>query len=197
MSYNAVKSLLSKGVSRPTLYQVVLPVAGETNAQLEFLCKQASVPEVRANTIAVNGHESMGVVREQTTQIVYGNPFTITVISDRDFKVYKEVRSWFETMNLNPFGTGSQKINYYDSYKRQITLHKLEQQNAPRKQINDQFVTSSGLGKVFTVQFNNAFPVSMGEISLSSDAYDTFTEFTINFAYETYDFVDNSLSIFS
>ena len=65
------------------------------------------------------------------------------------------------------------------------------------KQINDQFVTSSGLGKVFTVQFNNAFPVSMGEISLSSDAYDTFTEFTINFAYETYDFVDNSLSIFS
>ena len=185
MSYNAVKALLSKGVSRPTLYQVILPVAGETNAQLEFLCKQASVPEVRANTIAVNGHEQMGVVREQTTQIVYGNPFTISVVSDRDFKVYKEVRSWFETMNVNPFATGSQRINYYDSYKRQITLNKLEQNNVP----GGRGIYSRGLGTTFSIQFNNAFPVAMGEINLQSDAYDTFTEFTIDFAYETYDFI--------
>lgn len=177
MSYTAVQSLLSKGVSRPTLYQVILPVPGQTNAQLEFLCKSAAVPEVRANTIAVNGHESLGIVREQTTQIVYGNPFSITVISDRDYTVYKGIRSWFETMNVSPSASRSQRINYYDSFKRQITLRKLEQGG------------KRGLDEVFTIEFNNTFPVSMGALTLSSDAYDSFMEFNVDFAYETYDFV--------
>ena len=64
MSYNAVKSLLANGVSRPTLYQLILPVSGKANSQLEFLCKSATIPEVRANTLAVNGHEAQGLVRE-------------------------------------------------------------------------------------------------------------------------------------
>ena len=47
MSYEQVKSLLKKGISRPTLYEVSLPViSGEANRQLQFLCSAASVPEV-------------------------------------------------------------------------------------------------------------------------------------------------------
>ena len=45
----------------------------------------------------------------------------------------------------------------------------------------------------FQIEFNNAFPVRLGELSLASDATDSKMEFTVDFAYETYTFVDGSL----
>ena len=101
MSYQSVKALLAKGISRPTLFQVIMPVDRQTNDQLEFLCKTASVPETSADTIAVNGQDALGVVREQVALITYAKPFSITVISDRDYTVYKEMRKWFETLSKN------------------------------------------------------------------------------------------------
>ena len=55
MSYHQAKALLNKGVSRPTLFAVQLPnrrISGDTNDYLKFFCQAASIPEVRANTIA-------------------------------------------------------------------------------------------------------------------------------------------------
>ena len=71
-----------------------MPVGRQANDQLEFLCKTASVPEVAADTIAVQRTGShLGVVREQVSLITYAKPFSITVISDRDYIVYKEMRN--------------------------------------------------------------------------------------------------------
>ena len=104
MSYQSVKAILARGVSRPTLFQVEMDIGTEANSQLTFLCRTASVPEVGADTIAVNGHEAMGVVREQPTIITYAKPFSITVISDAEYTVYKAIREWFDTLaqNANP-----------------------------------------------------------------------------------------------
>ena len=60
MSYESVKALLARGVSRPTLFQVTVNFGGlgngrQANDQLEFLCKTTAVPETSAATIAVNG----------------------------------------------------------------------------------------------------------------------------------------------
>lgn len=179
MSYSRVQSLLNQSISRPTLFQMIVPIGPSANSQLEFMCKTASVPEVRMNTIAVNGHESMGVVREQGTQVVYGNPFTITVISDRDYIVYEAMRTWFSSMaiNANPIVAGSQKISYYDTVKRSMTLIKLEQGGG------------ENYHSPFRIRFNNAFPVAIGEIALDTSSYDSFVEFTVDFAYETYTFI--------
>ena len=193
MSYDAVKSILSRGISKPTLYQVVVPLnPGDQNArrQLEFLCKNTAVPEAVANTIVVNGHEAMGVTREQPTFIQFSSPFSITVIADRDYTVYKAMRNWFETMgtNLNPnvgINGTSQRIAYYNTFKRTIELKKLEPQGGKGTREANSFV------EPFRVKFNNAFPVRIGEIALASDATDSMVEFQIDFAYETYTFDGN------
>ena len=153
MSYQSVKALLSKGISRPTLFQVIMPLDREAQNQLTFLCKTASVPEVAVDTIAVNGHESLGVVREQATLVTYAKPFSITVISDRDYTVYKEIRKWFDTLakNANPnqrifgivSGGSSQRMGYFDAVKKQITLKKLEQNG------------QQGFFQPFEIEFNN------------------------------------------
>ena len=199
MSYDAVKALLSQGVSRPTLYQVIIDfglfgLAGfGSNRQLEFLCKRAAVPPVTLNTLVVAGHESMGVSREQPTLVGFGSPFSITVISDRNYTVYKDLKRWFNgiAVNANPsdgvfggFGGQSQRMKYYNSFAREITLIKQELEGG------DGSREPNGLIEPFRVTFNKAFPVRLGEITLASDAYDSAVEFTVDFAFETYTFKD-------
>ena len=190
-SYDSVKALLSKGISRPTLYEVRMPL-GPTNAeeQLRFLCSQTRVPEVTANTIAVRGHENMGVVREQTTSIQFASPFSVKVISDRDYTVYKAMRRWFDTLALNSnpnslqgLSGSSQIISYYENVTRSITLIKQEQQGGRGIREPGRYV------EPFRIIFNNAFPVRIGAIELDSSATDTLVEFTVDFAYENYTFV--------
>jgi len=174
-----------------------MPVSFGANRQLEFLCKEASVPQIAVNTITANGHESLGVVREQPTFVEYSKPFSITVISDRDYIVYKELRRWFDTIaqNANPnqrnlFGQTqssgqSQRVNYFDTFAKTITLKKLEQNGDQRYY------------QPFQIDFNKAYPVSIGDIGLSSEAYDGKVEFQVDFTYETYTFQDsNELSVF-
>ena len=202
MSYDAVKALLSRGVSRPTLYEVIVPnMSRESQDQLKFLCRRAAVPPMSLNTVTANGHEAQGVTREQPTVVTFNTPFTITVISDRDYIVYKDLKRWFEQIafNANPYADGaaaallglgnsgaSQQINYYSGpggFTRDITLIKLEQQGAegPRE--------PNAYSEPFRVVFNRAYPVRVGELSLDSGSYDSMMEYTIDFAYETYTFL--------
>jgi len=189
MSYQAVKAILNKGISRPTLFQVIMPIGAQAQEQLTFLCQAATVPEVAVDTITVNGHEAMGVVREQPTIVTYAKPFTITVISDRDYTVYKAMREWFDTLakNSNPFArtlgnTGSsQRINYYNSYTKTITLKKLEQNG------------EQAFDSPFEIDFNKAYPIRVGELALDTEARDSYMQFSVAFTYETYTMKTNTL----
>ena len=193
MSYDTVKALLSKGVSRPSLYEVIVDFgfgARESISQLQFLCKKASVPPVSVNTIVVAGHESMGVVREQATSIAFTSPFSITVISDRDYTVYKDMKRWFDRVarGANPNRLGgfigqSQRINYYNTYTTTITLVKLELDGGGQTESQANRYTEP-----FRVNFNRCFPVNIGELTLGSDLTDAAMEFNVDFAYETYSF---------
>ena len=139
-----------------------------------------------ADTITVNGQESLGVVREQVALITYAKPFSITVISDRDYIVYKEMRKWFDTLskNANPNQDGvlgsSQRPAYYSDVTRTITLKKREQDGG-----EEYF-------QPFKIDFNNAYPIRIGEIQLDSESTDSKVEFQIDFTYETYTFESSS-----
>ena len=194
-SYESVKALLSRGISRPSLYEVLVPLGiGNQQAieQLRFLCSNTAVPPVAVNTITVNGHEAMGVTREQPTFIQFTSPFSVTVIADREYTVYKAMKSWMDTIaiNANPGRIGgvngqSQRISYYDGFRRDIVLKKLEQQGGRGTR------EANSYSEPFRIVFNNAFPVNIGEITLASDSYDSKVEFTVDFAYETYSFLEN------
>ena len=196
MSYDKVTALLSKGVSRPALYQVMVPgITRQANDQLEFMCRETRVPEVTSVSITANGHEAMGVVREQPVRVSFASPFSISVISDRDYVVYKAMREWFDStaQNANPFFLGSgdsQRINYYREFVRDITLRKLELNGSTNREQD-----SEGYYSPFEIVFNNAYPIRIGEISLSSEARDAYVEFNIDFAYETYTFVPTDSTV--
>lgn len=189
MSYSSISSLLKKGISRPTLYELTIPnMDREVNDQLELLCNRATIPTTNTVGFAVTGHDAMGVVREQPFMIEYGKPFEIGVISDRNYTVYKAMKEWITSITANKAGnpyatrggrTNNQRIEYYSGptgYVRDMTLKKLEQ-------------TKGGEYYVpYSVIFNNAYPVSLGELILSSEAYDSYAEFRVQFSYETYTF---------
>ncbi len=198
-SYESVKALLSRGISKPSLYEVLMPLGpANQNAmeQLRFLCSNTAVPPASVSTITVNGHEAMGVTREQPTFVQFTSPFSVTVIADKDYTVYKSIKRWMDTIAINanpnsiPGVNGqSQKISYYDSFKKDIILKKLELKGSrsPKE--------ANSYSEPFRIVFNNAFPVNLGAIQLSSENYDSRLEFTIDFAYETYSFVENAEDI--
>ena len=188
MSYEKAKALLRKSVSRPTLYSVRLPntwVSNKTNEYLDFFCSATAVPETRVDTIAVPGHDYMGIVREQPVAMMFGKPLTLTVIENAEYETYKELRNWLNGTTVNgtqqqvgTFGR-SQRMRYYDTFTADMQIVKLEQTGVT-------VAGEMGYKEVMTVNFINAYPISIGQIALDAAATDSFTTFQIDFTYESY-----------
>lgn len=172
----------------------------QINDYLNFFVQDVTIPEVRAQTIAVNGHENMGIVREQTINIIYGKPLTMTVIEDSDFSVYKSLRQWFDRQAQNANQGGglvagrSLRMNYYDDFTFDIEIQKLEQPDNVSN-IRGSQEPNANYKNPITVKFINAYPVSMGSIQMSSTAIDQATSFTISFSYESYSVTDSEGTI--
>lgn len=163
---------------------------------IKFLVKSTRIPEVTATTLSVNGQDAMGVVRDQPVSIMFSSPLSMTIICDRNYVIYKEMRKWFNQLatNANPFErigvTGdSQRMKYYQDYVKTISITKLEQ-NGLTETIDR--TLENGYFSPFNVVFNNAFPVRIGDLVLSNDAYDQAMEFTVEFSYETYTIGDGN-----
>ena len=197
MSYPRAQALLSQGISRPTLYSVTLPVGTDrgvdtfTNEYLSLYCLSVSLPETSVNTITANGHEYMGIVRDQPTQMLYGKPLTMTVIADKNYGAYKSIRSWLD--RTTPFGanqTGvnrTQRMAFYRRIVAPITIAKLEGPSTQRgippfsgPSYENQYA------KVLEFEFINAFPMALGSIDLGSDRTDSYATFDVSFMYESY-----------
>ena len=188
---------MSRGISKPTLYNVRLPVAadrgvtGFTNEYIGLYCVSVDMPETRVNTITANGHDFMGVVRDQPTQMLYGKPLTLTLIADKNYDAYKSLRFWLD--RTTPFGANQQGVNrtqrmaFYRTFVAPITLTKLELPNNQRTIPNQDDSNYSNLyRKVLEFEFINAFPMSLGSISLGSDRTDSYATFDVSFMFESY-----------
>lgn len=188
MSYEAARSLLNRSISRPTLYSVRMPntwVSNRTNQYLDFFCNSTAIPEARVDTIAVPGHDFMGIVREQPVAMMFGKPLTLSVVENSDFLTYRELKNWLNatTVNANQNQVGtygrSQRMRYYDTYTADIQILKLEQaQNNTGK--------TMGYREVMRVNFINAYPLSVSPIRLNSEAVNEYTTFEASFTYESY-----------
>ena len=178
---------MNRGVSRPSLFSLQLPPAvnRRTNDYLNLFCRAATIPEIRTATAFVNGHERMGISREQPTAIRFGKPFTIEVIENSEFTTYQDMRAWFDrtTVTLDP--TSSQRMNYYDTFVQDMTLHKLELPNS-NGGILGALDPNANYKRVLSVDFVKAYPISISAINLSSESRDAFTTFSVSFTYESY-----------
>lgn len=187
---------MSKGVSRPTLYDVQLPVMADrgvnsfTNNYIGLYCVAVDLPETRVNTITANGHEHIGIVRDQPTQMLYGKPLTLTIIADKDYNSYKAIRTWLDV--TTPFGANqdalrTQRMSFHTDLVAPITLTKLElpanQKVTPDR---DNFNYTNLYKRVLRFEFINAFPMSLGAVSLGSDRTDSYVTFDATFMFESY-----------
>ena len=200
MPYEKARAQMDRSPSRPSLFRVSIPrqinnAQFDANDYLKFFCKSASIPSISHETIAANGHERMGVVRQQPVGINYQKPFTITVIERTDFIVYNAMKQWFDRtspLTNNPFIALSQRMGYYNDHICDIKLKKLEYStdasnyNESVGNIVTGKTTPDGFISPLVVTFRNAYITNIGDIALSSDARDAFLEFPVSFNYETY-----------
>lgn len=208
MSYKDAQALLNRGVSRPTLYSLLLPnrfgvngagaadgIRTETNDYLQLFCKTVSVPESSISTTNANAHEYLGITREQPTNMIYGKPLSITVIENSEFSNYRDIRRWMDrtTQNANQGTNGrvgvgrNQRMQYYNTYVGDIQLIKLEFPEGSERG-SDGFDPAyvKEYREAFRVHFINAYPINLGEIVMGSDMFDQMTEFKVDFTYESY-----------
>ena len=188
---------MSRGISKPTLYNVRLPLAADrgtssfVNEYIGLYCLSVDMPETRVDTITANGHDYMGIVRDQPTHMLYGKPLTLTLIADRDYTAYKSLRWWLD--RTTPFGANqggvnrTQRMGFYDTYVAPITLTKLE---LPRDQRSLPFTGDPNYTNMYRsvleFEFINAFPMSLGSVSLGSDRTDSYATFDVSFMFESY-----------
>lgn len=180
---------MDRGPSRPTLFSVRLPgglVSSNTNDYLDFYCTTTAIPSIRHNNVKVAGHEYMGIVRDQPTAIIYEKPFTITVIADPEFNVYRDLREWFDStaVNANQTFGRAQRMRYYDTYTRDMELIKLEFPSEAGIDTNNQ--REDKLEEVMRVNFLKAYPIAIGQVALNTEQKDTYTQFQVQFTYESY-----------
>jgi hypothetical protein len=194
MSYEQARALMDRGVSRPTLFALTLPnlVNRRTNDYLNLFCRATAIPEIRTATAFVNGHERMGISREQPTAIRFGKPFTIEVIENSEFSVYQDLRQWFDMTCVdinNP--RASQRMNYYASYVQDMQLHKLELPDNLLGALGSAELTAN-YKRVMTINFVNAYPINIGAISLNTESRNTVTTYSVDFTYESYSIGDTT-----
>ena len=191
MSYAKAIGQLKNSVSRPTLYRLEMPqrfIGRDTNDYLEYFCSAAEIPSKRYQFINVNGHSEQGITRMQPIKVIFTNPLTISVIENSDFTVYADFMKWFNETGtgIDQEGQRSIKLKYFSEIVGDIKLTKLEFPNN---------LSIGGLGsgaaggsykEVVTTTFLNAYPKSVGAISLASDAQGQYTTFKVELNYETY-----------
>ena len=193
MSYDQARALLENSVSRPTLFSVRVPrISREANDYINFFCSATSIPEVRVDTIVAAGHENMNIVREQPTAVMFGKPFTMTIIENSDFTIYKELRGWFDQTARGSSQTiqRSQRMQYYDTFTSDMEMLKLELPNDPGG-ITGSAEANANYKEVLRVKFIKAYPISIGPVALQSEAIDSYTTFDVAFTYESYSLDDS------
>lgn len=195
MSYEKAQALLEKGISRSTLYSVRIgggKVSDKVNEYLDFFCYVTAIPAISAQTLAAVGQEHQGINRETPGGIVYGKPFTMTIVENSEYLTYYAIRKWFDEISPNANQTSrpgspgrALRMNYYNDIVSNIELTKLE---FPDKgvtgdrgaKLNDYYKT------VMRVNFINAYPIKMGQIPLTSTPTDQPVYWDAEFAYESY-----------
>lgn len=187
MSYDKAIGQLTNGPSRPTLYKITMPsrfIGRDTNDYLEYFCNTAQIPSIRYSSIAVPGHDIMGVTRNQPSGVVWTNPMSISIIENSDFETYKEFKKWFDQtgQGIDQKGERNIRLKYYKQIVGDIELEKLEFPDSTTGGGGQQELKS-----VLKVKFLNSYIMSLGPIELSSERKNTYLSFPIQFHYESFE----------
>ena len=192
MSYEMARALMKHSVSRPTLYSIEMPVLNRSiNDYIKLFARTVTVPSITAETNKVIGQEMMNVSRDQTRSVMFGKPLTMEIIENSDFGAYTEFRRIFNRVSTGLDGRSnsrSQRMNYYDDIKFDMTVNKLESPHKGSRQIDQSDRIDQGYINVAQFNFTNCFVSKLSELNLNSETKNSMLTFSVNIKYETYQF---------
>lgn len=204
-SYEQAKSLLYNSVSRSTLYSIAIQnVGGGTynsmsrdltrteSDYIKLFANRITVPGISIKAMTALGQENMGIMRATPNEIRHGNnQLMVQMIENSSFGAQDIMRKLFDQMaiNSNPIGYNrSIKMNYYNSYVRNIVVDKLEFPDGtkPLKGAIDTNDIDFGYKRVARYTFEKCYVNNIGEFVLDSSAFDGYVTFPVVFAYESF-----------
>ena len=166
---NDFKSRLAGGGARANQFKVTMPfpgyaaVGGETS-DLAFLCTSTSIPGQNLGTIAVPFRgRVLNIAGDRTF-----NPFSITVLNDTDFKIYRAMERWMNGINNMTDNEGL--VNPVD-YQVDAFV--------------DQLDRNGNVIKSYT--FRGMFPTTLDDIALSYGDNNTVESFTATHRYQYFE----------
>lgn len=170
---NDIRSQLTLGGARPSLFQVIIsnPVNPIADLKLPFLCKAATLPSSLLGTIEVPYFgRKLKIAGDRKF-----DSWTVTIINDEDFLVRNAMETWNNSINLyqqniTALGTSAPSV-----YKSQATV--------------TQFGKDGTILR--TYQFNGIFPDQISPIDLSWNATDEIEEFQVSFQYDTFEVLNS------
>ncbi|WDS61133.1 hypothetical protein SBM3_00045 [Synechococcus phage S-BM3] len=201
MIHDQVKKLLSKGPASTNRYSALFSggggldsrggsAAGGTlgwanglqselrllNEHSDILISNIQFPGRSIATGQMRGDRALGLTRKYAHSVMF-NEFSMTFTLNATLDVHSIFTTWLESMT--PRATGSNtlerrdvRIQYYNSYvDPKIILKKMER--------------TGEVSLVTTVY--NAFPLNVSDLNLSASGNNSTLEFTVNFAYETFE----------
>ena len=178
------KGALIGGGARSNLFEVELTTLPDGvegwNAEIfRFMCKGASLPPQTIASIDVPFRGRIFKVAGDRTI----EPWSITVINDEDFRIRKAMEEWVDTIAKLENNLGATDPSAYMVNAKVFQLGR-----------GATVSSSTNAGDRNAVlreyEFIDIFPTSVSSIDLSYDSSDTIEEFVVDFAVQSFAFVD-------
>ena len=177
------KSQLIGGGARPNLFEVELTTLPAGIAwpadNFRYMCKAAQLPaSVIANIDIPFRGRIFKVAGDRTIE-----PWSITIINDEDFRIRKAMEEWVDLIAKLENNLGATDPN---AYMVNAKVFQLGRGSTPSSKNN----AGDRNAVLREYEFIDIFPTNVSSIDLSYDSSDTIEEFTVDFAVQSFAFVD-------
>ena len=177
------KSQLIGGGARPNLFEVELTTLPAGIAwpadNFRYMCKAAQLPaSVIANIDIPFRGRIFKVAGDRTIE-----PWSITIINDEDFRIRKAMEEWVDLIAKLENNLGATDPS---AYMVNAKVFQLGRGSTPSSQTN----AGDRNAVLREYEFIDIFPTSVSSIDLSYDSSDTIEEFVVDFAVQSFKFVD-------
>ena len=166
---NEFKSRLSGGGARANQFKVTMTwpgyasVGGETS-DMSYLCTATALPGQNLGTVSVPFRgRVLNLAGDRTF-----NPWSVTVVNDTDFKIYRAFERWFNGMNNM---TDNEGLTNPANYQVDVTVQQLDRNGATLK----------------TYILRGAFPTALDDIALSASDNDSVETFNCSLTYQYFE----------
>lgn len=162
---NEIRSQLTGGGARPTLFQVQItnPINGAGDLKVPFMVRATTLPASTLGVIEVPYFgRKIKVAGDRTF-----DTWSVTVMNDEDFLIRNAMEEWSNSINLHQQNTrlgGSSPTEY----KSQATVQQYGKDGSILR----------------TYNFNGLFPTDISDITVDWDTVNTIEEFTVTFQYD-------------